>query len=119
MSSWLLFAFVALDMVVMIGVALYLVKRNAGSLGVNFTKLREFSSSTNRKIIEYVRSRWSGEPSALVGVLTSLLAELEADARRAELPIERSMLKSIMGRAIESEKLASARDVQEALRQVA
>jgi len=122
MVTWLIVAFVALDVVTMLAVGLYIVKKRGGfsnALGFDPVAVAAVSREMEVETGEFLRSNWSGDPLALAGPIGELLSRFEQKAREHGLPLEREQLKRMLARLIEHQRLASSHDVREAMKQVA
>lgn len=122
-TSQIVLLAVVLDLIITVPLVVWLVRRRlaatADAAGLDLGKLRGFTAEVERTVEEHVRGHWSGDPSSLPLVLTSLLATLEQRARDEGYPIERELLKRLMAQMIASRKLVNGRDLAEALKQVA
>ncbi len=86
---------------------------------MNLAQLKTSSDSAHALIGEYMRANYSGQTESLPGLLSSLLDQLEARAAAENLPLNREALKMVLLRSLTSNRTASTREVQTALRQVA
>ena len=122
MITWLLVAFIALDITVMLAVAFLIVKKRGGftnALGFDPAVVTTVSREMEAETEEFLRANWSGDPVTLAGPVGELLSRFEQKMRDRGLPLDREQLKPMLARLIEHKHLASSRDVQEAMKQVA
>lgn len=122
-TSQIVIVAVIVDLLITVPIVVWLVRRRRANAmdaaGLDLGRLRGFTAEIERLVEEHMRSHWSGDPSTLPLVLTSLLATLETRAREEGYPVERPMLKRLMANVVTSKQLASGADVREALKQVA
>lgn len=120
---WILLA----DVVVTVAV-IYLVmrKRFKVSLAVDVKRtavdlkgLMDLVKDEHPRIGEYLRTNWSGDPTQLHPVLTSLLGQLEEKARNRGLTVDRDTLKTVLATSVRSHKVVKGRELGEALEKVA
>ena len=77
--------------------------------------LANFAKERHERIADYVRANWSGMPDQLPGVLTSLLDQLEREARAQGHTFSRELLKTVVATSLRSHRLAKANEIGEAL----
>ncbi len=117
--SWIL-AFIISDAVVVTLVGLFLIrKRLLAGAGIDFDRLKEFSETTEQRVEDHLRSRWNGDVATLPAVLETLVTSVEGDANAHGLPVQRAWIKQAVARWIQTKKLVGARELNEAMRQLA
>lgn len=122
MNTGLVVLFVLVDIVATAAVVLFLLRRRGLSMAMGdspFKRVTEASREIERRTEDTLRSQWSGDPSTLPLVLSTLIGEIEADLRARELPLDRAQIRVLVGRVVEARGLAQGHDVREAMRQVA
>ncbi len=115
-------AFVVIDIVVMLVVVRpILARRGAASVAgvTSLSDLLQVTKAIQDEAREYLRANWSGDALALPGVVEPLLTKLEADLQARGLPAPRANLKVVLTQLAIAEGRASAREVREAMKQVA
>lgn len=85
----------------------------------NLAALRKLTEDIHPRIGEIMRSSWSGEPTALPGVLAQALAETERAAREQGLTLDRHVLKKLVEASVAKHGIARGAVLREALKQVA
>ena len=130
MNPWFVL-FIVVDILVTLGVVLFIMNRRmarnaqgeaAGSILGDLRQmgaLVEFTKERHGRIADYVRANWSGEPSQLGGVLTSLVDQLESEARAQGHTFSRELLKTVVATSLREQKVARPEQVGVALEQVA
>lgn len=122
-TSQIVMLVVIVDVLITVPLVVWVLRRRWQSAmdatGLDLGRLRGFTAEIERTVEEHMRGHWSGDPSTLPLVFTSLLATLETRAREEGYPVERSMLKRLMANVVTSKQLASGAEVREALKQVA
>jgi hypothetical protein len=91
---------------------------NAG-LDVDLKAMAAFAKDRHERIGEYVRANWSGAPEQLPGVLEALLEDLEGDAKRRNLVLDREILKNLLAASLRAHRLGRPKDLRDALRRLA
>lgn len=122
MNIGLVALFVVVDVVATIAIVLFVLRRRGLTLataGSQLKRITEVSREIEQRTENALRTQWSGDPSTLPLVLSSLVGEIEADLRARELPLDRAQLRVLIGRVIEARGLAEGHDVREAMKQVA
>ena len=122
MPVWAISAFIVFDIIVTVIVLRAVLAKHGGLaavLGVNLEGIMAVSNAMEHETEEYLRANWSGDPTTLPVVLTTLLDKFETRVREKELPVTRAELKPMLGRLVLSRRLAKSGDVQEALKRVA
>lgn len=126
-----LIPFILFDVVIMTVVVWYIVQRrkaraarsnDAAPMILNLDSLRAlagFAKEQHERIGQFMRTNWSGSPEQLPGVLTSLLIDLERDARTKGLPVDQDAIKTMLGASLRAHKIGSPNEVREALDKVA
>jgi hypothetical protein len=115
-------AIVVVADIILTAVALWWVfsKRHMPLLGgMTLGEFKAFSESASGMVREYMRANYSGNAAQLPALMPELLERLESHARSNGLELDRERLKTVLTRVIESEHLAPARDVRQALSAVA
>ena len=130
MKHWLV-PFLAFDLVITAIILMTVVKIRVTSFGVtlrNVTSiagmdqlraLQTFAREQHEHIGEYMRSNWSGMPEQLPAVITSLLDELERNAKAENLPLQRDALKAMLASSLRAHKIGKGNERNEAFKQVA
>jgi hypothetical protein len=122
MPGWLIFLFVFVEVLATIIVVRAVLSNRGGFsalFGIDLKRIMALSNEMERETEEYLRANWSGDPMTLSTALTPLLDKFEARVREQALPVSREQLKPMLGRLVLARQLASAHDVQEALKLVA
>lgn len=126
MNRWLLTFFV-IDVLVVIAIFLKVIKLRVSGKFTFVTKgaaltdlsqlgpLMEFAKERQERIADYVQANWSGRPDQLPGVLSSLLDQLEGEARAQGHTFSRELLKTAVTAALRSKRVATPDDVGSAL----
>jgi hypothetical protein len=121
MNLPLIVAFVVFDLVVTATVLVVLVRRRAAPGGAAnvVSGVQAALAAVQPEVDSAFKANWSGETAALPGLLEPLLSRLEDEMRSRQLPADRAQLKLALAATVAARRLASRRDVDEALRQVA
>lgn len=122
-NSQLITLCVAVDLAVTIPILVWVLRKRVSAsiagTGMDLGRLREFTTEIERTAEEHLRTNWSGDASTLPLVLTALMAQVEARTREEGYPIERPLLKRLVGQVLESKHLVGSRELRDALKQVA
>jgi hypothetical protein len=130
MNGWLMLFFV-IDVLVTIAIVLVVFKvRVSGKVtfvtkGAALTDLSQlgplmtFARERQDRIADYVQANWSGMPDQLPGVLSSLMDQLEGEARAQGHTFSRELLKTAVTTALRSKRVAKPDDVDSALAKAA
>jgi len=130
MNTWIVL-FLVFDILVMLGIVLFVfrlrvkvgtvVLPTASSLEElsQIRPLMEFAKDRQERIADYVRSNWSGVPDQLPGVLSSLVDQLEGEARAQGHTFSRDLLKTLVATTLRSRRISRPDDVGNALEKVA
>jgi len=130
MNTWIVL-FLVFDILVMLGIVLFVfrlrvkvgtvVLPTASSLEElsQIRPLMEFAKDRQERIADYVRSNWSGVPDQLPGVLSSLVDQLEGEARAQGHTFSRDLLKTLVATTLRSRRISRPDDVGIALEKVA
>jgi len=126
MNGWLVL-FLVVDILVMLAIAMVILKVRVSGKVTFVTKgsaltdlsqlgpLIEFAKERQDRIADYVQANWSGMPDQLPGVLSSLLDQLEGEARAQGHTFGRELLKTAVTTALRSKRVVKPDDVGSAL----
>ena len=122
MLNWVI-GFILLDIVVTLAVVTFVMRRRESGpvviAGLSITALRAFTDAIHPRIGEYVRANWSGVPEQLPPILETLLGEMDAEARKQGLELDRDTLKTALRMSLASHRVAPGKSLDEALAHVA
>ena len=130
MNTWIVLFFV-FDVLVTIAIVLFVLRRRVqggavvlppGSGLTELSQIRplmEFSKDRHERIADYVRSNWSGMPDQLPGVLSSLVDQLDREARALGHTFSRELLKTLVATTLRTQRISRPDDVGAALEKVA
>jgi len=121
MLNWVI-GVILLDIVVTLAVVTFVVRRREGGMsvgGLNITAVREFTDDIHPRIGEYVRANWSGVPEQLPPVLESMLAEMDREAHKHGLELDRDTLKKLLRASLASHRVVPGKSLDDALAHVA
>jgi len=124
MWIWVALA-VAVDLVVTwVVVSRALAKKRAAAAAVpasmpNLGVVWKFAKAMHPRIGEIVRTNWSGDATALPGVLAMAVDEADREARAQGLTLDRVVLKDLVQASVAKHGVARRAMVLEALKRVA
>jgi hypothetical protein len=112
---------VLLDIVVTVTVLRIVLARSGGIAGA-LGKLRAITGAAadiERETKAFLAANWSGDPASLPAVAGPLLAKLESDLKARGIDVDRAQLKPLVEQIILRQGSAPAKEVREAMKQVA
>jgi hypothetical protein len=130
MEQWIV-AFIVVDIIITAVVVFFIFRaRAARTLQATGTTsilsdlqqmgaLMEFTKQRYDRIADYVRSNWSGIPDQLPGVLTSLVDQLENEAKAQGHKFSRELLKTMVATTLQQRKVVPGDQVGAAIEKVA
>src|SRR5688572_2254238 len=130
MDSWVLWLILA-DVIVTIAIVTYVFRRRFTLSAMQVPQdavladlaqigpLTAFAKERHERIGDYVRANWSGIPDQMPSVLTSLLDQLEREARSQGHTFSRELLKTVVATSLRSHRLVKSDEVGEALEKAA
>ena len=82
---------------------------------VSFRDLRQFSSAFNRRMVEYMKANYGGDPAQLEEVLRGILPIAREMAQSQSQHIDEDLLRNLIVTAIAGNRLARRSDLESAL----